>query len=533
MEEVDDDYSISDELAVTSPSVADKASSLFDMIDEFSRELDQIVNNISTADSNRNAQNADEEDIVHNDDDSDEDDDIGDRFLQWKACKLQNKLQKINIIAYDAATTATTTDNKTTSQSSANNGNGSPLPYTEESLSTPTSASKQSKWSTQIVDETVTAATTSTTTATVAASNVSSWFTSLISNNLQSTKSSFSSTASQHTMVFLTHEQPTDITIGARSVLKIPYFIPKNTSVLLKCMIQKHDIKFSINVRVQEDMGGSSESCIEPVLLLLSSMTYPSIAYRKKCDFDRYLIFVFDNSYSKLTSKLCYYKVYTGTAADDEISKIIENTTTIAVDTSADTAASTGAMAQKPTLATLLSIGSMVDIITINDQLRLKIGHVMQTISTYSNTMKDAAQDEISTHYQTIMNIASSSSISSSSNTNIDDKVEVDEILDVEAVEEIESNACVVDESLHAHAAISTDVTILPNKYINPNHFESLYISTDSYLFQERIVTLQLRPNAGTSAPVLLLPRHLTGVCGVYQVAKGIVDNGTGVRIFR
>jgi hypothetical protein len=332
---------------------ADEATaSLFDMIEEFSKELDQIVNNIKKDDTSRLREKVDtitaEKDkictveTVSERDGSDSDEDALHENVTYELSKQLNGIKnETNILTpvkdistssaqpIDISTFPVPSAIATTVFKDLTIDIDSPL--VTQSLSTPStptsdknslnSSPYNEKYSkankedvieprkllndTELDEEEMQ----DTSSNTAGGWGISNWMTKakgLISNQAN---------PSEKYKKFKKENGTIEITIPAGVVNKIPFFVPKGKSIMWSTAISEYDINFSVAVRVQE-MGGAVEQEVEPTTKLFADDNTIAIGYRKACDIDRYLLFIFDNGYSKLRSKNVLYKIAVGKVAD-------------------------------------------------------------------------------------------------------------------------------------------------------------------------------------------------------------------------
>lgn len=96
----------------------------------------------------------------------------------------------------------------------------------------------------------------------------------------------------------------------------MPFFIPTGKAVCWRVLVKAFDINFSVKLRVQE-MGGAVEQDLEPTVRLACGEIL--VGGRKAANFERHILLDFDNSFSKLRSKIVVYQMLLGDAAIEAI----------------------------------------------------------------------------------------------------------------------------------------------------------------------------------------------------------------------
>ena len=107
-----------------------------------------------------------------------------------------------------------------------------------------------------------------------------------------------------------------ELQVDAGAVIKVPYFVPKGRCIMWKIKVKSMQLGFGLNVRTQE-IGGAVETEVES-LVNIDFKDPVFIGHRKASDIDRHLVFVFDNTVNKLLAKTCVYRIIQGDKAEEE-----------------------------------------------------------------------------------------------------------------------------------------------------------------------------------------------------------------------
>ncbi len=302
-----------------------------------------------------------------------------------------------------------------------------------------------------------------------------------------------------------------EIIIAAGVVNKIPFFVPKGKSIMWSTAIKQYDINFSVAVRVQE-MGGAIEQEVEPVTKLYADDNTVAIGYRKSCDIDRYLLFIFDNSYSKLRSKNILYKITVGKVADVEIEDYILELEEVEKDKQIH---ATNSTSTKPYISRA----------TISDA-RLLFQLSKQVLNTVVNNAQLLASD---------VAVKASSVVKDTVFTKLSDNMRSIDTVSLNDYDNDEEEGQFVHSTKSITSVNSVNnspkrrITIHPNAMIEPGQYQDNYaIIVDS----ERFVTVKLLVTPTDSKaigfPTVQLPKHYSDNC-IYQVNATITPNGVRV----
>ena len=304
-----------------------------------------------------------------------------------------------------------------------------------------------------------------------------------------------------------------EIIIAAGVVNKIPFFVPKGKSIMWSTAIKQYDINFSVAVRVQE-LGGAIEQEVEPVTKLYADDNTVAVGYRKSCDIDRYLLFIFDNGYSKLRSKSVLYKIAVGKVADVEIEDYILELEEVEKDKQihATNSSSTNPYISRATISDARAFFQLSKQVlkTVVDNAQILASDVAVKAS---NVVKDTVFTRVS-----------------DTRSNIDAVSLNDYDSDEEEDQFVHSTKNITSISSFNNSP-KRRITIHPNAMIEPGQYQDNYaIIVDS----ERFVTVKLLVTPTDSKtigfPAVQLPKHYSDNC-IYQVNATVTPND-GVRVY-
>ena len=338
------------------------------------------------------------------------------------------------------------------------------------------------------------------------------------SNKIKDGTSSYLPRENARYLSFVRKAGATEVSINAFSQTKIPFLIEKNKPIIWKVCIKDYDIRFSINLRLQED-GGSIEREMEPQTQLKSSDNI-LIGFRRACDVDRYLLLVFDNSYSKLRSKTCAYKVIVGPGAAREIEDFVLEQEEAAKDWAMDS--SLGEQTTSP--PGLLPSAAYVGMSLFKNMIANAKINVSSFLATPVKSNNNSSS--ISNTYDDVQCVDISAFLCRDDGDG-SPAVRLDDAYEEEAFVHSPLPAAALTKTINVTERQRVDTAgfiITRNALTSPESFEQLWIN---YFGSAHTLTIFVRPTPDVEVgfPTHTLCSHLEG-CGVFNIAKGLIPMG-------
>lgn len=366
-----------------------------------------------------------------------------------------------------------------------------------------------------------------------------------------------------------------EVQVEAGAVIKVPYFVPKGRCIMWKIKVKSMQLGFGLNVRTQE-IGGAVETEVES-LVNIDFKDPVLVGHRKAADIDRHLVFVFDNTVNKLLAKTCVYRIIQGDKAEEEwkeysaliekkevekqqrgedvedvISdeeddiveeKVQEPVKTDAVENKesgssevtpktswftnmyATAQSATASLSQKAQVAAKDAVAHP-RVVGAMDYLKSTSLYKKYMTPSTSTSEQPAEKSETDSTPSTAPILPSSST---ESNTTTDNDGEEDKF--IQTVKPAAATSSTPTEQSSLLLKENTSIKMVQGATIDPDSFSSMW--SDLELPDSVTIKLIVLPleECKYGFPIVSLAAHLQNV-GMYEVARGILPTGGGVKIF-